>query len=346
VTAGLGLVADGGLNAAHAPYGWDAFDQDRVRAVRQRHADAVDMTGASGMQCPLKQHDEWLPWEDGSAANGTILHGDPEVRFHASPTYVLHEPMGNFIAGHRVIQEAVDGRWEKAESHRLGHENSEDALNWNVFRALQEAEQLRLLVKLFAGVTSGEEPELYLWGRRLGHGDTSEWSGLSECRSEIERGSGQKTEPDCCIRLPGEVLIFIETTFGSPTATSRSDAARDAWFKRYDGTCPGLFNRDAISATPARLFPEQLLGKAALARQMRQPDEHVTVVALTRASDQTPVDVVARECLREEAGVDVRRSTWEGIYDALPVQAELDPLRSYLERKSHRLQRAFALPSA
>jgi hypothetical protein len=347
-----GSGPDDDANAARAPvtekaaYGWDAFDQERVPAIRHRRADAVDMSGASGMHCPLKDHDEWLPWEDGSAPNGTILHGDPEVRFHGSPTYVLYEPMGNFIAGHRLIQEALDGRWEKAETHRLGHENSEDALTWNVFRSLQEAGQLRSVVELFAGITPAEEPELYLWGRRIGISESCHWDGLAAALELIERWPGQKPEPDCCIRLPGEALILIEAKFGSPTATKHSDAERDRWFKRYDGTCPGLFNRAAISATPARSFPEQLLRNAALASQMRQPGEQVTVVALTRASDQTSADVVARGCLREGSGVDVRRATWEGIHGALSPQADLDPLRHYLEHKSFRLERAFALPSA
>jgi hypothetical protein len=305
----------------------------------------VDTSGASGMHCPLTHHDEWLPWEVGGAANGTITHGDPELRFHASPTYVLREPMGNFIVGHRLIQEALDGTWGMAETHLLGHENSEDALIWNVFRSLQEAQQLGVLIELFAGIKPGKEPELYLWGRRIGLDDTSEWSGLTERRSEIERWPGQKSDPGCCIRIPGEALVFIEATFGSPTATLRTEAARDEWFQRYEATCPGLFNRDAISATPARAVPGQLLRNAALASQMRQSGEQVTVVALTRASDQTAADVVARQCLCEGAEADVRRATWEGIYEALPPQDELDPLRDYLEHKSFRLQHAFALPS-
>jgi len=347
----LAVLPDDGLQAAHAPmtqkatYGWDAFDQDRVRAIRQRRADAVDTTGASGMHCPLMHHDEWLPWEYGGASNGTILHGDPGVRFHASPTYVLHEPLGNFIAGHRLIQTALDGTWEKADSHRLGDENSEDALIWNVFRSLQEAAQLSVVVELFAGIRPVQEPELYLWGRRIGLDDTSDWPSLSERRGEIEPWTGQKAEPDCIIRLPGEALIFIEAKFGSPIATKHSDAARDEWFARYDGTCPGLFDRDAISVTPARVFPEQLLRNAALVRQMRQSGEHLIVVALTRAADQTSADVVARQCLREGTEIDVRRGTWEGIYEALPPQAELDLLRDYLEHKSYRLQHAFGLPA-
>ena len=36
----------------------------------------------------------------------------------------------------------MKGEWQKAETGRLGYENSEDAVSWNVFRSLQEAGQL------------------------------------------------------------------------------------------------------------------------------------------------------------------------------------------------------------
>src|SRR5205823_5059763 len=120
-------------------YSWENFDQERVRRIRRREPGVADTSPGGGMLCPLVEHGEWLDWVDGSARKGTIWHGSPELRFHASPTYVLREPIHNFIAGQRLIQEALDGKWKKAETHRLGNENSEDALTWNVFRSLQEA---------------------------------------------------------------------------------------------------------------------------------------------------------------------------------------------------------------
>jgi hypothetical protein len=324
--------------------GWEDFDQSRVAEICGRERGVVDTSPRGGMLCPLNGHDHWLLWQEGNVRNGTIWHGSPPVSFHASPTYVLRQRQDNFIAGHELIQDALNGTWKKAETHRLGHEDSEDALTWNVFRSLQEAGELPLAVELLGGVAPSEEPELYLWGQQIGLTDTTSWDGLARARRQIEPRLGQHTEPDCCIRVPGEALIFIEATLGSSTATKRDEQARDDWCGRSRQTCPGLFDREAILNTPPRLFPEQLLRNVALAHAMRQPGEQVAVVALTRKADETRSDAVAQQCLREGTEVDLRRQTWESIYSALPPRPQLDELRSYFERKSFRLQPAFALP--
>jgi hypothetical protein len=75
---------------------------------------------------------------------GTDWHGSPSLRFHASPTFVLEKPLNNFNVGRTLVKEAPTGLWGKAETHRLGRENSEDAVTWNVFRAFQEAGELHL----------------------------------------------------------------------------------------------------------------------------------------------------------------------------------------------------------
>lgn len=59
---------------------------------------------------------------------GTISHGSPEVVFRVKPTYILTERLDNFIVGHDLVSAVINGDWDKAETHRLGHENSEDAL--------------------------------------------------------------------------------------------------------------------------------------------------------------------------------------------------------------------------
>jgi hypothetical protein len=291
-------------------------------------------------------HGEWLPWQEQSARRGTVWHGEPELRFHASPTYVLHERLDNFIAGHRLIQDALDRKWKKAETHRLGHENSEDALTWNVFRSLQEADALDLALRVLGGSIPTGPLELYLWGRHISLDETSEWEGLSAARDAIEPGGGQQTEPDCCIRVPGQALILIEAKFGSPTATKRDDKARNDWLDRYAESCPGVFDREAILNTPPVSFPEQLLRNVALGLRMCQPGERVIVVALMRDSDQTPAHMISRQCLSQHIEVEIKRSTWESIYAALPHSRRLSALRTYLERKSYRLQRAFDLNGA
>ena len=98
------------------PYGWRDFDQ--IVRIGRRDPAVVDTSPDGGIRCPLLSHDgEWLPWRDANARNGTECHGDPPLRLHASPTFVLCERLDNIIAGPKLAQEAIDGKWQKAETH-------------------------------------------------------------------------------------------------------------------------------------------------------------------------------------------------------------------------------------
>lgn len=323
--------------------GWEDFDQAHVEQLSLNGTQAgVDSSPLGGMFCPLLNHGEWLGWQDGDVRNGTIWHEGVEVSFSPLPTYVFRNPEDNVIAGNRLVREVLDGRWGNLAALELGHENSVAALTWNVFRSLQEAGKLSWMIQQLAKVKLTSQPELSLWGRQIGAYETSEWRGFDLARERVEPWGRQQTEPDCCICVPGQALIFIDAQFARPETTNGSESARDDWFERYSGTCPGLFDRDSIRAIPPGLFPERLLSNVALANRMRRPGEHVTVVALTRASDQTEADALARRCLCQGTGVHVRGATWEDIYHELPDCPELLSLRTYLQRKSLSLQHAFA----
>ena len=331
------------------PYGWANFDQRIVHslAAATERTDHVDWS--SGMRCPLMGHDSWLSWAEGKAGRarqaryGTVWVGDPPLRFHASPTYVLQQPIDNFIAGRALMGEALASTRDMAKTRRLGHENSEDALTWNVFRSLQEAGELPAVIRALTGIAAAEEPALYLWGRQIELHETSDWPELAVARDRVEPWGGQQPEPDCCLHVPGQAWILVEAKFGSPTATKKNDAARSAWAERLIRSCPGVFRKDVILETPPEQLPEQLLRNVAVALQVRQAREQVIVVALVRQVNASCVDVVAHRCLNDGLGVKVRLSTWEQVYSALPERSSLDRLRRYLEHKSFMLQPAFSI---
>src|SRR4051812_36168263 len=118
------------------------------------------------MTCPLVGHGEWLTWQGATHKDGTVSHGSPPVVFRVSPTYILDECLDNFITGHDLVKAAIQGDWGKAETHRLGYENSEDAVSFNVFRSLQEAGELKRVAQLITRIPVSE-PDLYLWGRQI-----------------------------------------------------------------------------------------------------------------------------------------------------------------------------------
>lgn len=332
------------------PYGWANFDQQIVSSISARPDGTSEMDSSGGMRCPLLGNDSWLSWAERKAGAGrkarygTVWVGEPPLRFHPTPTYMLQRPIDNFIAGRTLVGEALAGNWDKAESYRLGQEKSEDALTWNVFRSLQEAGELAAMIHALTGIKAAAgEPALYLWGRHIDLHGTGAWQALANARIQVEPWGGQPAEPDCCLHLPGRAWVFFETKFGTPTATKRSVHTAQAWFERYGKTCPGIFRQNAILAMPPGLFPGQLLRNVALALHVRQASEEVIVIALVRQADSSSVDVVAHRCMNDGLDVKIRMATWEQIYNALPQRRPLDRVRNYFEHKSYRLRPAFSI---
>ena len=109
-------------------YGWSTFDPDIVASLHRRDPAVLNKSSDGGMRCPLVDHDHCLDW-NGDYTKGTGSHGHPGVSFRVSPTYILDDPLENFIAGRKLVAGALRGEWKKAETFRLGYENSEDAVS-------------------------------------------------------------------------------------------------------------------------------------------------------------------------------------------------------------------------
>jgi hypothetical protein len=332
------------------PYGWRDFDPEVVAGLVESHPEHVVRRRDGGMTCPLVEHErEWLHWQDGNYARGTVPHGDPEVAFRVSPTYILSDPRHNFIAGANLIEEILNGASGKAETFRLGHENSEDALTWNVFRSLQEAGFLHALTPLLCDCREPVEPTLYLWGRRVDGSEIGPFEELAAARQGFEPTHRQQTEPDVVLRLPGWGWVFVEAKFGSPVTTARKAEKMEAWLRRYADRASGLIDLDGIAdvGLPPNKFPEQLLRNAVFASWVaRRTGEEAHVVLLAREREMTPVEEWFDRCVAEDAGVTLSRLSWEEIYQALSDHEALGMLRAYLEGKSYGLRRAFKRDSS
>ena len=325
--------------------GWSDFDADIVAKLRGGDPAAINKAPDGGMQCPLAGHDEWLRWHAEGYTKGTQPHGEPPLTFRVSPTYILDDPLENFIAGRELVAGALRGEWKKAETFRLGYENSEDAVSWNVFRSLQQTGQLRRAASVLAGVECEAEPELMLWGRRIDLDTTTPTPEIQKALDTLEPTHTQQTEPDVVLRVPDWGWIFVEAKLSSPTSTYADKPAKlEAWRQRYADPTPGLFDTGALASADHKTFPEQLLRNVAVAHAVRANGERAVVVALVR---QRYADVVRDwgvDYMAADAPVATRSVTWEQLYAALPpAGADLSTLRIYMERKSVGLLPAFDL---
>jgi hypothetical protein len=313
-----------------SPPGWSAFEPQRIDELRRS-------TTSADAPCPFNGHDgERLPWRSGDYRKGTEFHGDPAVSFRVSPTYVLKEARDNFIVGQELLEQLAG----KAETWRLGNENSEDALSFNVFRSLQEAGALGEAARLLAGVDAAAEPELIVWGHRLDQASAHLVPELEKALKEMEPWSGQKTEPDVILRLPGWGWIFVEAKLASPTSTLRGKPEKlKAWGSVYGGS--RIFDLTAVAAADEAGFPEQLLRNVAIAHRVAGR-ERVAVVALVRDKHKSSVDGWATDYLVEES-IYTGSATWEQLYALTEAREKLARLRAYMADKSVNLRRAFRL---
>jgi hypothetical protein len=122
-------------------------------------------------------------------------------------------PFGrNFVAKH-----VIDNPY-KAESHRLGSENSEDALTWNIFGGLLYYERLHHVYNQLTGANSSpNQLELFLWGLKIDFNtqQVEPWEPLMKVRASLENDIKHFfTEPDIMILGPTH-LICIEAKFTS-----------------------------------------------------------------------------------------------------------------------------------
>jgi hypothetical protein len=249
----------------------------------------------------------------GVVRNGTRPHGDPAVRFRASGTFIYEDPLENIIIGRELFRDVA--AWGKAETGRLGYENSEDAVSWNVFRSLQEEHMLAPVVEALVGGRPRGEAELIMWGREILADETGAARDLQAALDELEPGYSQQTEPDIAVRRPGQGWVLIEAKFTSPMSTygSAPGRVRD-WTRRYAAQCPGVFNENALAAARPALFYEQLLRNVALAAKLAGDGQRAHVLALVRRGDRAPVEGRILPLLRKDCAVIFVRAAWEGLY--------------------------------
>ena len=137
----------------------------------------------------------------------------------------------NIVFERDYFEKHVLGNAAKAESHRICHETSEDAVTWNVFSRLTNARMLQPLLSSLTNVSVNCEPELYLWGLNIRLNDPATpplFPALKSARDTFEAGISKfLTEPDIMLYVPGHVLVLVEAKFTSGNTIALDNGAHD-----------------------------------------------------------------------------------------------------------------------
>jgi hypothetical protein len=237
----------------------------------------------------------------------------------------------------------------KRES-RLARDNSEDALTWNVFRFLENTNQLAPLLS-YVTQTSHSHAELIYWSySRTGNGA---WLELNKARTEFGEHLQRSSEPDL-IAMTDTALFFIEAklTVTNNTLPSQANERKkyltggNQWHAQVFAS---KYENVAIQAKKYELFRFWLLGSW-LASAMDKDFYLLNVVPSARESD-----IEAQFALHIQANHQrqFKRLSWESIYRYIDTEASNSPEKqmfsNYFKNKTTgynrfgELQKAFVL---
>jgi len=287
---------------------------------------------------------------------GCPRHG---IRCHdsTSTTYSYVDPSRNAIAGAELFGQRLIGHPDKHDTAKMGYENSEDALSWNVFRSFQEAGSLGALATAVFGLPAAGEPQLYLWGLKMTDDSLALWPLLVRARRRFESKLPVRrppTEPDIALYVPGQYLALIEAKFtsantdceaGRPRRDSESLTFEELLSIYGDSSLRIL---DLAKAKSGRRLYYQLWRNMVFAEWMSQQDSPTTLAYhfnLVRHEAEEDSAAEFAELFHVAFRDRFRRVTWESIYQfAKRSGPQLARLCTYLETKTARLRKAFQIP--
>ena len=258
------------------------------------------------------------------------------------------------------------GNAQKAESHRICHETSEDALTWNVFSRLVDTDVLTRLASDLTNTSLRNRLELYLWGLRVDLQQRSApttFAPLAAAREVFEPDVVQyRTEPDIMLYVPGQLLVLVEAklTSGNPIAKESGDVevvgakpkSREGILRRYS---PAALPNAAVATNPAaHPFYSQLYRNLVFAIYMaHQLDVPWAVMNLVsdghrgrqgRQAEYADPTGFMQSLIPEESRSRFRAYSWERLYgDYVATTTALTDLAEYMANKSAYCAKVFAI---
>jgi len=276
----------------------------------------------------------------------------PEHNIYISPsTFEYSNKLDNILWKEKVDLDLFACLKKVKRESRIGRDNSEDAITWNVFRFL---ENNRLLSGLLTELNKSfvKSPEIIYWSYSQPEQDV--WSPLQEARKEFETRPRKGSEPDIIMKSDS-ALFFVEakltasnnTVFESrnPKVQKKYEIGGDGWYKRVFRS---NFGTIAISEKKYELLRFWLIGSW-IAERLQSDFCLVNLVLSEREKD---IEKIFRRHIKENQRRKFARITWEDIYahilNSNSLNRDKDTMKRYFENKTFgydrngKLQKAFS----
>lgn len=251
-------------------------------------------------------------------------------------TYVFQDPLRNLLWHESEDTFLFAKVTENKRDQRFGHENSEDALTWNIFRAFHREKRLHKLVGILApNIKPLVEPLIFYWATKE---NGTLWEQFKQSSDHFNEESQKRSEPDIILFQPDGYLIFVEAKFGSTNERpiTHLDRYREKdWFLEVFSNVPhNLYE----------LMRHWLLGTY-VANSLGIP---FTLVSLVRQANEADIEEeFYQRCCRRHPMRGFHCTTWETIFKALGATDLTNNaeriLDYYFRNKTLNLQPAFSL---
>lgn len=319
-------------------------------------------------KCPVLGCDSpATPWEGRAycTEHGLRIHRNTFVYWNGFGQGERQATLRNLLIRPDLAESLVLNSTTKADTDRLHHECSEDALTWNVFVALASAGRLKDAVRFLVGIDLAAEPELYLWGTAIEprNGCIGLYPPLTSVRDRLEPDIQRyQTEPDVMLVVPGELVVCVEAKFcsGNPIASDRVVGPGEKPVDRI-GLVSRYLNRAGVRTKSAvckeqvvGAFHSQLFRNVIFAAEMADGADWrvVNLVSSTQwaaAEDSSQYSfqdptVQVRSYLSPELRDRFQFRTWERLHDeVIAGVSQMEEVDLYMRAKSAHLRQAFIL---
>lgn len=125
-------------------------------------------------------------------------------------TYVYDDPSRNLLWTDANDQERLDAILRGKRESRMGHEHSEDAVTWNVFRFFERHARLSPAIRTICPCPDSE-PLTVFWTTHNG----CLWDSYRLCSDQIPEKATARSESDLIFLWENKLLVVVEAKFRS-----------------------------------------------------------------------------------------------------------------------------------
>lgn len=263
------------------------------------------------VQCPCKDCTEIVKRRRKGDKNDSRFICPKHMISISPSTFVYQNILENLLWNETQDKELLERIKKPKRENRMNHDNSEDAVSWNVFRFLEKNDLIKGFLNLITGHIQNSSQVIY-WS--YSQKENAEWSELNKAREEFGEEIMRSSEPDIIIKTD-KALFFIEAKL---LAGNKTDPTNEDNSKKYEtggnNWFSEVFKSDyktvAIDEKKYELLRFWLLGSW-IAKKL---DLDFFLINLVLEKRELDIEQRFNVHINENSNRIFLRTTWETIY--------------------------------